>query len=57
VLPASAKGGEEGGQPGPAAKGLDATQFQEFAEGAKKGCVVSRALAGVPTMTVKATLR
>jgi osmotically inducible protein OsmC len=37
--------------------GIDATQFQEFAEGAKKGCVVSRALAGVPTMTVKATLR
>jgi osmotically inducible protein OsmC len=37
--------------------GIDATQFQEFAEGAKTGCVVSRAWAGVPTMTVKATLR
>jgi osmotically inducible protein OsmC len=37
--------------------GIDAAQFQEFAEGAKKGCVVSRALAGVPTITLKATLR
>lgn len=37
--------------------GIDAATFQEHAEGAKKGCVVSRALAGVPTVTLKATLK
>ncbi|MBA3271974.1 MAG: OsmC family peroxiredoxin [Acidobacteria bacterium] len=37
--------------------GIDAAQFQEFAEGAKKGCVVSRALAGVPNITLNATLK
>jgi osmotically inducible protein OsmC len=37
--------------------GIDAAQFQEFAEGAKKNCVVSRALAGVQTVTLQATLR
>ena len=36
--------------------GIDAAQFQEFAEGAKKGCVVSRALAGVSNITLQATL-
>jgi osmotically inducible protein OsmC len=37
--------------------GLTAAQFQEFAEGAKKGCVVSRALAGVQNITLNATLK
>jgi osmotically inducible protein OsmC len=37
--------------------GIDAAQFQEFAEGAKKGCVVSRALAGVHNITLTANLR
>lgn len=37
--------------------GIDAAQFQEFAEGAKKGCVVSRALAGVQNITLTATLK
>jgi osmotically inducible protein OsmC len=37
--------------------GIDATTFQQQAEGAKKGCVVSRALAGVPTITLNATLK
>lgn len=37
--------------------GVDQAQFQEFAEGAKKSCVVSRALAGVGKVTLKATLR
>jgi osmotically inducible protein OsmC len=36
--------------------GIDAAKFQEFAEGAKKGCVVSRALAGVKEITLSATL-
>jgi osmotically inducible protein OsmC len=36
--------------------GIDAATFQEFAEGAKKNCIVSRALAGVKTITLKATL-
>lgn len=40
-----------------AVPGIDAAQFQEFAEGAKKGCVVSRALGGVSTITLKATLK
>ena len=30
--------------------------FQQFAEGAKSGCVVSRALAGVKTITLNAKL-
>jgi osmotically inducible protein OsmC len=37
--------------------GIDAATFQEQAEGAKKGCPVSRALAGVPNITLKATLK
>jgi lipoyl-dependent peroxiredoxin len=37
--------------------GIDGEKFQEFAEGAKKGCVVSRALAGVSTITLTTTLR
>lgn len=37
--------------------GIDQAKFQEFAEGAKKGCVVSRALAGVSTVNLNATLR
>ena len=36
--------------------GLDAAGFQTHAEGAKKNCPVSRALAAVPTVTLKATL-
>ena len=36
--------------------GIDAATFQQHAEGAKKGCVVSRALAGVQTITLNATL-
>lgn len=35
--------------------GLTAEQFQEFAEGAKTGCPVSKALAGIP-ITLEATL-
>jgi osmotically inducible protein OsmC len=35
--------------------GLDAAAFQKFAEEAKAGCIISRALAAVP-MTLKATL-
>jgi len=37
--------------------GIDAAQFQEYAEGAKKNCVVSRALAGVQNITLNATLK
>lgn len=37
--------------------GIDAAKFQEFADGAKTGCVVSRALAGVQNITLKATLK
>jgi lipoyl-dependent peroxiredoxin len=37
--------------------GLDASQFQEFAEGAKKNCVVSRALGGVEKITLNARLK
>jgi osmotically inducible protein OsmC len=36
--------------------GIDQATFQETAEAAKAGCAVSRALAGVNTMEVKATL-
>jgi osmotically inducible protein OsmC len=37
--------------------GLDAAGFQQHAEAAKKNCVVSRALAGVQSITLKATLK
>lgn len=37
--------------------GIDQATFQQFAEGAKTGCVVSRALAGVKTINLTATLR
>jgi osmotically inducible protein OsmC len=37
--------------------GIDAAQFKEFAEGAKKNCVVSRALGGVQNITLNATLK
>jgi osmotically inducible protein OsmC len=36
--------------------GLDPDAFGEVADAAKKSCLVSRALAGVPDVTVKATL-
>jgi osmotically inducible protein OsmC len=36
--------------------GLDSEQFQSYAEKAKSGCVVSRALAGVDEITLQATL-
>ena len=36
--------------------GLDAAAFGEAAEGAKVGCPVSKALAGVPEITLEATL-
>jgi osmotically inducible protein OsmC len=36
--------------------GLGDREFHAFAEAAKKGCLVSRALAGVPDITVTATL-
>ena len=36
--------------------GIDAAQFQSFAEQAKAGCPVSRALAGVPEIVVTARL-
>ena len=36
--------------------GLDEAKFQEYAEGAKAGCPVSRALAGVPEITLSASL-
>jgi len=36
--------------------GIDAAQFEKFAEDAKAGCPVSRALAGVPEITVTAKL-
>jgi osmotically inducible protein OsmC len=39
-----------------AVPGIDAAAFQQFADGAKKGCVVSRALAGVETITLNAKL-
>jgi osmotically inducible protein OsmC len=37
--------------------GLDAAGFQKFAEDAKKGCPVSKALAAVPEITLSATLK
>jgi lipoyl-dependent peroxiredoxin len=36
--------------------GLDAAGFEEAAQGAKAGCPVSKALAGVPEITLEATL-
>jgi osmotically inducible protein OsmC len=36
--------------------GIDEAAFREAAEGAKKGCPVSRALAGVPEITLEASL-
>ena len=36
--------------------GLEDADFQKAAEGAKEGCVVSRALAGVDEITLEATL-
>jgi len=37
--------------------GIDAAGFQEAAEGAKANCPVSKALAGVPEITLEAKLR
>ena len=39
-----------------AVPGIDAAAFQEAAEGAKENCPVSKALAGVPEITLEATL-
>ena len=36
--------------------GIDAAAFQQHAEAAKTGCIVSRALASVPEVTLSATL-
>jgi osmotically inducible protein OsmC len=36
--------------------GIDEAAFREFAEQTKTGCIVSRALAAVPEMTLEATL-
>lgn len=36
--------------------GIDQQQFADFANQAKEGCPVSKALAGVPEMTLEATL-
>jgi lipoyl-dependent peroxiredoxin len=36
--------------------GVDADQFEAFADEAKRGCVVSRALAGVPEIVLTASL-
>jgi osmotically inducible protein OsmC len=36
--------------------GIDEAAFQDAAEAAKAGCVISRALAGVPEITLEATL-
>ncbi|CAM3746466.1 OsmC family protein [Polaromonas hydrogenivorans] len=36
--------------------GIDEAKFQEIAEGAKKACPLSRALASVPEITLSATL-
>lgn len=37
--------------------GIDEARFQELAENAKKNCPVSKALAGVPEITLEARLR
>ena len=39
-----------------AVPGIDEAKFQELAQGAKAGCPVSKALGGVPEITLKATL-
>jgi len=39
------------------AAGLDEAKFRELAEGAKKNCPLSKALASVPEITLEATLR
>lgn len=36
--------------------GLDEARFQQIAEGAKQNCPLSKALAGVPSITLSATL-
>jgi osmotically inducible protein OsmC len=36
--------------------GIDQAQFQEYADQAKQGCPVSRALAGIPEIALSATL-
>ena len=36
---------------------VDEATFQELVQGAKKGCPVSKALAGVPEITLVATLK
>jgi osmotically inducible protein OsmC len=36
--------------------GIDNAAFVEYANGAKAGCAVSRALAGVPEITLEASL-
>jgi len=40
-----------------AVPGVTAEEFKTFAENAKKGCPISRALASVPSITLAATLR
>ena len=40
-----------------AVPGIDEAKFQELAQGAKAGCPVSKALGGVPEITLKATLK
>jgi len=37
--------------------GIDEARFQEIAEGAKKACPLSKALASVPEITLVGTLR
>jgi osmotically inducible protein OsmC len=37
--------------------GIDEAKFKALAEGAKKNCPLSKALAGVPEITLQATLR
>lgn len=37
--------------------GITAEEFQQFAENAKKNCPLSKALAAVPSITLKATLK
>lgn len=37
--------------------GMDEARFQEIAEDAKRNCPLSKALAGVPEITLQATLR
>jgi osmotically inducible protein OsmC len=37
--------------------GLDDTKFQEIGNAAKRDCPLSKALASIPEITLKATLR